>query len=100
MGVLALAIERLEQAGNLFEMRCTTIVLDNSLPVRLFPIGAVNFRFADGLVVFALYLDRNGEPLLPLWCLDLIAVAPVAARILHIVIQDEFIHGGNLVEVA
>ena len=100
MGVLAMPVERLEQGGNFFEMRRTAVVLGDGLPVRFCPVGTVYFRFADGLEVFALHLDRNGEPLRPLWCLDLIAVAPVAPGVLHVVEQDEFIDGGDHVKVA
>ena len=50
-------------------------------------------------MVFALDLDWNGEPLLPLGSLDPIAIAPVAPGELHVVVKNKLIHRGDDVEV-
>ena len=99
ISVLALEVERLEQRCNFIEMPCATVVLGQSLPVCFRPVGAINFRLADSLVVFALRLDWDGEPLLPLRRLDLVAITPVAPGKLHVVVENKFIHCGDHVEV-
>ncbi len=51
-------------------------------------------------MVFALDLNGDGEPLNSLGRLDLVAIAPVPPGVLHVVIQDELIHGGDHIEIA
>ena len=68
--------------------------------MRLGPIHALNFRFSNGLVIFALHLHRNGQPLQTLRGLDLVAVTPVAPGILHVVVKNELIHRGDHIEIA
>ena len=51
-------------------------------------------------MVFTLHLDRDGEPLLPLRRLDLVAITPVAPCELHVVVKNKFIHCGDHVEVS
>ena len=50
------------------------------------PVGATDCRFANGLVVFAFNLDGYGQPLRAQRSLDLIAIAPVSPRVLHIIV--------------
>ena len=51
-------------------------------------------------MAYRIHPDRHVDPLLnPLRSFDLIAVAQVAPGILHVVLEDEFIHGCEHVEV-
>lgn len=66
------------------------------------PVCAVNLGIIDFLMMLALGLHRHRQPrLLFLRRLDLIAVATVASRVLHVVVVvDELIDGGYHVEIA
>lgn len=64
------------------------------------PCGALNFRFPDGLVIFAFDLHGDGQPLHTLRRFDQVAVAPVAPGILHIVVKDKLVYRGYHVEKA
>src|SRR5438445_631737 len=64
------------------------------------PSRPINLGILYLLVILAFRKNRYREPLHTLRRLDLIAITPVTARILHVVIQDEFIHRGDHVEIA
>ena len=93
-------IEWLKPRRNLVEAWGAAVILRKGLPVVLCPLGTFDFGLANGLVIFTLDLDRNRQPLHPLWRLDLVAVPPVAPGVLHVVIEDEFIHCSDHVETA
>ena len=44
-------------------------------------------------MVLALNLNVGGQPLNVLWHLDLVTIAPVPPSVLHIIVEDKFIHG-------
>lgn len=96
-GVMVSPVERLKEPRHFSEMPRTTVVLAQSLPVRFRPVGAVKLCFPNRLVVFAFYLDRNGQPL---HSLDLVPITPVPPGILHVVVEDEFIHRGEQIEIS
>lgn len=50
-------------------------------------------------MVYRLHPDWHGDPWNSLLGFELIAVAPVAPGILHVVVEDEFIYGCDHVEV-
>ena len=81
-------IERFEPRRDLVEAWCAASVLRDGLPVILGPLIAFDLRLANGLVILALALDldRNRQPLHPLWRLDLVAVPPIAPSELHLVL--------------
>lgn len=64
------------------------------------PENLITARLMTRRYVNALLLHRDGQPLHTLWCLDLVAVTPVAAGILHVVIKNKFIHRSNQIEIA
>ena len=100
MGIKGLPeINRLQPRRNLGEMGSTSIVLHQGAPVYPRPFLTVYQRLPDLLVVFALDLNRHRQPLHPLRRLYLVAVAPVAAGVLHVVVEDELIHRGDHVEI-
>ena len=66
---------------------------------KLCPIHALNFRFSNGLVIFTLHLHRYGQSLQTLRCLYLIAVAPVAPGILHVIVKDKLINSSDQIEI-
>lgn len=93
-------IERFEPGCDLVEAWCAAIILRKGLPVFRYPLGTFGFGLANGLVIFALDLDRNRQPLHPLRRLDLVAIPPVAPGVLHVVVENEFIDRGNHAEIA
>lgn len=54
------------------------------------------FRFC----ILQPYRSRHRQPLHPLGGLDLVAVTPVAAGVLHIVVEYELIHCSDHVEIS
>ncbi len=64
------------------------------------PVSAVNLGLSDLLVVLTFDQHGNREPLNALGRFDLVSIAPIAARVLHFVVEDEFINGCDKVEVA
>ena len=66
--------------------------------MRLGPIHAVDFRFSNGLVIYALHLDRYGQPLQTLQGLDPVSVPPVPFCVLHIIIQYKLIREINQIK--
>src|SRR3954454_19529661 len=64
------------------------------------PVGVVHARLVDPLVIAALDLDRDRQPLRPLGGLDAIPVAPVPPRELPVVVEDELVDAVDEVEIA
>src|SRR5205823_14648122 len=64
------------------------------------PIGLAHDGLVDSLVVAALRLDRDRQPLCSLRRLDAVAVAPVAPGELPVVVEDELVDARDQVEVA
>src|ERR1700733_14231281 len=63
------------------------------------PRAICNECLVDALVVAPLDLDWDGQPPQARGRLDPITVAPVASRVLHLVIEDERIDARDKVEV-
>src|SRR5882762_8282430 len=94
----ALQIERLEDASHLGKMRGAPVVRFKRLPVLLLPSAVLQFDVADPPA--NILTDRDAYPLKTLGRLDLVPVTPVILGELHLVIEDELVHGGNKVEVS
>ena len=95
-----LVVERCEDGGDLVEVRRAAIGLLDRAPVRAPPAGVGDPRLVDALVVAALRLHRDRQPAQSVGRLDPVAVAPVAARVLHVVEQHERVDLVHEVEVA
>src|SRR5450830_103728 len=92
-------IKRLQPNCDFVEVSCTAIVLLQRLPMQGAPFLPIDLGFPDFLVVLTLDFNGNRQPLDTLRSLDLIPIAPVTSRILHIVVENEFVYGGNKVEI-
>ena len=66
-----------------------SIVVFNNTPVGLAPPIITHFGVTDLLIVFPFHLDRDRKPSLTLRRGYLVAAAPVAFGILHIIEEDE-----------
>ncbi len=93
-------VEGLGPGGDLGKAGRAAIVPFQGLPMRGGPGSAIDPGLSDLLVVFALHLHRNRQPLHASGCLDSIPVAPIASGVLHVVVEDELVHGGDQIEVA
>lgn len=68
------------------------IAVGERFPVIERPFRSLDLSLPDGLVVFAFDKDWNGQPMETFWSFDLISVAPITSGILHVIVEDEFIH--------
>ena len=92
-------VKRLQPLGYFSKVRSPAIVLYQSFPMSNRPVISVNLGFANLLMVFPFYLNRNRQPLNPMRSFDLVAVSLVTAGVLHVVIENELIHRGDHVKV-
>src|SRR5436190_7527513 len=85
--LLECGIRLLEAVSVAAEMRSSCVAMNDRLPVPLCPAGVGYDRLVDRLVVAPFHAYRNGEPDRPALRLDPVAVSPVAARELAIVVE-------------
>ena len=64
------------------------------------PFGIRYFCLIDFLKKFAFCFNRDGEPFDPVYGLDLVAVAPVTAGVLHLVVENKFIYHIDNIEIS
>src|SRR5260221_8931438 len=88
----AAEIELLENFPVVAEVTRLGVVVLDGLPVDPRPIGIAHPRVANPLVILALGVDRDGDPLEPVRRLYAVTVAPVAAGEEHFFLEDELVH--------
>src|SRR5690349_15099746 len=81
-------------------MPCLGVAVADRGPVLAAPIRVAYPSLSDLLRVLAFDLHRDGEPMQAVTGFDQIAVAPIAARILNVVIQDEDVDQVDEVEIS
>jgi len=77
-----------------------SVAVPQGFPVVGGPARIADLGVEDPLVVLSFDVDGNGEPVQAVRRFDLIAVAPIAACILHLVVENELVAGGDQVEIA
>lgn len=93
-------VEGSEECGDLTEVRSSG-VRDGQ---RFYVVRSPDFRpinldlFYQPALGRPGTVDRDGQPLLPLYGLDLIAVAPTVLVVLNIIVEDEKVCSMDLVE--
>ncbi len=99
---IAAGVERFQQGQVSLEIRRFVVGNSQGLEMILRPgLRPVNFHILDGNPfghTFA--VDWDGQPLLALRGLDLVAVAPAMLIVLNVVVEDEQVGAADLVEVA
>jgi hypothetical protein len=77
-----------------------SVVFADGFTVGFPPLAVRDFGVLDGLVISSFLLDRNGEPLQTVWCFCFVAVSLVPAGESHVGVKNEFVDGGNQVDVS
>ncbi len=75
------------------------VTMNHLLPMLLIPLWIADEGIFDLLMILALHLHRDRQPLYSLGSFDPVSVAPITARELHVVVEDELIYRGNHVEI-
>lgn len=95
----ALTVEASDEVG-LAAKACRILVgLAQRFPMAARPVVIGCFHFVDPGQVMPLCTERDGQPMKAMGSLDAVAIAPVAAGILHFVEKDEFVAAANEVEI-